>query len=174
MTGPAVSMRIAAIEGIHLARLVDELRTAIVDHDTVPDPGIQRLVPDVYPDDREASESFAAQTRDDLLDRRSADAAVVRQGLEPFLPVSGDEPDDEAALDSRELTIPASEIDAWLRTLTALRLVIATRLDVTSDDDDHDPDDPRFGIYDWLGFRLDGLVAMADAFDEDAARDDLD
>lgn len=29
--------------------------------------------------------------------------------------------------------------------------------------EDHDSDDPRFGIYDWLGYRLDGLVGALDA-----------
>ena len=58
--------------------------------------------------------------------------------------------------------IPGEAIDAWLRTLTALRLVIANRLGIESDDDTHDPEDPRYGVYDWLGYRLDGLVRAAD------------
>ncbi len=44
------------------------------------------------------------------------------------------------------------------------RLVLATRLGIRSDDD-HDPADPRFGVYDWLGYRLDGLVQAATADD---------
>ena len=50
---------------------------------------------------------------------------------------------------------------AWLRTLAAIRLVLASRLGIEVAED-HDPDDPRFGIYDWLGYRLDGLVAAVD------------
>ena len=45
---------------------------------------------------------------------------------------------------------------AWLRTLTAVRLVIATRLGITSEEEQDD--DARFGVYNWLGFRLDGLL----------------
>ena len=44
--------------------------------------------------------------------------------------------------------------------LAAIRLVLATRLGIRSEED-HDEDDPRFGIYDWLGYRLDGLVQAA-------------
>ena len=50
---------------------------------------------------------------------------------------------------------------AWLRTLTALRLVLASRLGIAHEDD-HDEADPRFGIYDWLGYRLDSLVRALD------------
>ena len=38
---------------------------------------------------------------------------------------------------------------------------LATRLGV-AEADDHDSADPRFGIYDWLGYRLDGLVGALD------------
>jgi len=43
----------------------------------------------------------------------------------------------------------------------AIRLVLASRLGIV-DADDHDEDDPRFGIYDWLGYRLHGLVTAID------------
>ena len=52
-------------------------------------------------------------------------------------------------------------IGAWLRTLAAIRLVLATRLGIT-EEDRHSPEDPRFGIYDWLGYRLDGLVSAVE------------
>jgi hypothetical protein len=38
--------------------------------------------------------------------------------------------------------------------------VLATRLDIQSEAD-HDVEDPRFGVYEWLGYRLDGLVQAA-------------
>ena len=60
-----------------------------------------------------------------------------------------------------QLRLDPEDLQAWLRTLAALRLVLASRLGITTEDD-HDGDDPRFGIYDWLGFRLDGLVRAAD------------
>lgn len=154
----------AAIEGIHLDRLLSQFDTAICDHEAEPDEAIARLIPDVYPDDPDASAEFAAATRSDLLERRRHEAVIVRTDLEAFI---ADRSDDEA-LESLDLTIPAGHLDAWLRTLTSLRLVLAARLEIT-EADDHDPDDARYAIYDWLGFRLDGLIAIADAVDEDAA-----
>jgi hypothetical protein len=127
-------------------------------------------VPDAYPDDTDAAAEFAASTRDDLLDRRAADAEVVRSVLAPFLADSG-ALSDEAAFDSRTVTVRDAELEPWLRTLTALRLVIASRLDIDGEDDHH-PEDPRFGVYDWLGYRLDGLISLADERDEDSGTAD--
>jgi len=159
-------MSLAVVEGIHLAGLVDEFESILTTQDDAPDPGLTRLTPDPYPEDSDASREFSSATHDDLLDRRRADAVLVRAGLAPFLTTAAEDLAEDDALAPRDVEIPVLEIDAWLRTLTALRLVIATRLDITSDDDDHDLEDPRFGIYDWLGFRLDGLIALADAADE--------
>lgn len=58
------------------------------------------------------------------------------------------------------MLVSIESIDAWLRTLTAIRLVIATRLGITSDEDPGGDD--RHGIYDWLGYRLDLLIHAAD------------
>ncbi|HWK78336.1 DUF2017 family protein [Microbacterium sp.] len=162
-----ISFRMALIEGLHLAGLVDELALVIAAADEAPDPAIDRLTPAPYPDDPAAAAEFATATRDDLLDRRTADAAVVRRALEMFVdPGEDDEGENEDQPDQIEITIRRAEIDAWLRTLTALRLIIATRLGITTADDDHDPDDARFGVYDWLAYRLDSLIAIADALDE--------
>lgn len=166
MTRDVIRLPLAVVEGIHLAGLVEEFTDVLTGFDHEPDAGLTRLTPDAYPDDADASAEFAAATHDDLLDRRTADAAVVRSGLTPFLETAAEDLAEDEALARRDVEIPASDIDAWLRTLTALRLVIATRLDITADDDEHDLEDPRFGVYDWLGFRLDGLIALADARDD--------
>ena len=60
-------------------------------------------------------------------------------------------------IEQTDIRLDPDEVQAWLRTLAAIRLVLATRLGIEGADD-HDEDDPRFGIYDWLGYRLDGLV----------------
>ena len=154
MTGPVTLLPLARVEGAQLAQLIDEFLVLV--SDTVPgtDPGLSRLTPDAYPGDPDASAAFAQATRTDLLGRRHADAGVVRAALEHFTA----EPDDaEDAFTPVDLVIPANEMDAWLRTLSAMRLVIASRLGIT-DEDDHEDDDPRYAVYDWLGYRLDGLV----------------
>ena len=70
------------------------------------------------------------------------------------------EPDDEVLMELVELRLDTEALQAWLRCLAAIRLVLATRLGIRSEED-HDVDDPRFGIYEWLGYRLDGLVQAA-------------
>ena len=162
---PEISLRLALIEAQHLSGLVDQLTSAIAAADETIDPAIARLTPAPYPDDAEAAREFAAATRDDLLDRRTADAAVVRRALGPFLNTDTAAPDGAGpAPEHIDVSIRRIDIDSWLRTLTALRLVLATRLRIT-DDDQYDDEDPRFGVYDWLGYRLDGLVEIADALD---------
>lgn len=153
---------LARVEGTHLGHLVDEFRGLIASAHPAEDRGIARLVPDAYPEDAEASAAFAEITQAELLDRREDDAAVVRAALEHFMtPI-----DDDDALAPVDVVIPAAEMGSWLRTLSAIRLVIASRLGIETEDD-HDPEDPRFAVYDWLGFRLDGLVQAAE--DSDAA-----
>ncbi|WP_231820986.1 DUF2017 family protein [Microbacterium resistens] len=161
MNDRIILVPLARLEGRHLADLVEQFLEILADTDLEQDPGLDRLTPAVYPDDPEASAEFARATSDDLLDRRAADARIVRAGLERFTADDG-APDD---MDPLDVVIADAELDAWLRTLTALRLVIASRLGIETDAP-HDPEDPRFGVYDWLGYRLEGLIEAADARDD--------
>ncbi len=158
MTDRITLLPLARIEGAHLAHLIDEFRGLLASSNPQTDPAIARLVPDAYPEDPEASAAFAEGTRADLLSRRERDAAVVRTALEPFL--TPPESDDDA-LAPLDVVIPDAEFDAWLRTLSAIRLVMASRLGI-GEEDHHDPEDPRYGVYDWLGFRLDGLISASE------------
>jgi hypothetical protein len=156
-----VVLEITRIEAAHLNGLVEQFADLLVasagEDVRGGDPAVARLVPDAYRDDADAAREFRSVTEDDLLSRRSADARLVQDTL-------GDQPDaagiDEAVLTEMiTVTLDPHEVRAWLRTLAALRLVLATRLGIA--EEDHHDDDPRFGIYDWLGFRLDGLVRAA-------------
>lgn len=163
MTERSVELSIARLEGIHLSRLVDDFTELVGAGRDTSDPAIGRLTPKAYPEDADASRAFADSTRDDILDRRIADAATVRSTLDGFDVDMASLTEDEA-LAPRDVIIPADDIDSWLRTLTALRLIIASRLEIT-DDDQYDPDDPRYGVYNWLGYRLEGLIQAADDLD---------
>ncbi|MFT4051642.1 MAG: DUF2017 family protein [Microbacterium sp.] len=157
-----VVMEMSLIEAAHLTSLVEQFAALLEDSGAAStDPAVARLVPDAYSDDPEAAEEFRRLTQADLLGRRGADAAVVLatllqdgQRLTPTGIVIGSE------ADPLIIDLDSDQTAAWLRTLTSLRLVLASRLGIASEDD-HD-DDPRFGIYDWLGYRLDALVRALD------------
>lgn len=160
MSDATVRMRMARVEGAQLAHLVDDFRELVGADRDVEDPAIARLVPDPYPEDDEASLAFRDATRDDLLDRRALDADIMRTALAGMRGDIGHMTQSEAFTE-HDIDIPLSDVDAWMRTLTALRLVIAERLGIQSDDD-HDPEDARYGVYDWLGYRLELTIEAAD------------
>lgn len=160
MTEQVVHVRMARAEGAQLAQLVDDFRELVGSDRDATDPAIGRLAPDPYPDDEDASLSFRDATREDLLDRRALDADVVRAALAD-LRGDLDSMSQAEAFTEHDVVIRQSDVDAWLRTLTALRLVIAERLGIESDDD-RDPDDARYGVYDWLGYRLELTVEAVD------------
>lgn len=161
MTDRILVLELARLEAAHLSSLVGQFADLL--NESAPeddDPAIARLVPSAYSDDDDAAREFRALTRSDLLDRRSSDAAVVLASLRDAAQLP-DDPEDPALLEKVEIRLEPDAARAWLRTLAAVRLVLATRLGV-ADHDDHDTDDPRFGIYDWVGYRLDGLVNAID------------
>ncbi|MGJ0388091.1 DUF2017 family protein [Microbacterium sp. CGR1] len=160
MSEQMVHVRMARVEGAQLAQLVDDFRELVGTDRDATDPAIGRLAPAPYPDDDDASRSFHDATREDLLDRRALDADVVRAALAE-LRGDLDSMSQGEAFTEHDLAIRQSDVDAWLRTLTAIRLVIAERLGIESDED-HDPEDARFGVYDWLGYRLELTIEAAD------------
>lgn len=165
MNTPPITLSVAMIEGMHLARLVDDFMELLRDTEQ-DDPGVARLTPNAYPDDDDASVAFASATRADLLDRRLHDARTMRASLQVFDPDA--EVTDEDARVSRDVRVRREDVDAWLRTLTAIRLVIATRLGITDDAPDVGGDGQA--VYDWLGYRLELLIEAVDESDADALR----
>lgn len=160
MSAQIVALEITRLEAAHLSRLVAQFAELVDGAETRDgDPAIRRLAPDAY-EDAEAAREFRDLTEGDLLDRRRDDAATVVATLAEASDIPED-PDDPRLLEAVVVALDAPAAGAWLRTLAAVRLVLATRLGI-ADTDDHDADDPRFGIYDWLGYRLDGLVSAID------------
>lgn len=161
MTDLTVTM--TRIEAAHLMGLLGQFLDVL--NASAPgdssDPAVRRLTPDAYPEDDDASAEFRAMTQSDLLERRHGDAHAVLAALA----VAGADPEavtEENSLDSLSLPLDGDDAASWLRSLAALRLVLAERLGITAEDD-HDSSDPRFTIYDWLGYRLDGLIQQIDA-----------
>lgn len=102
------------------------------------DPALQRLFPNPYPHDPQAASDHRRFTMADGRRRKLADAAVVRDAL-----AAGEPP----------IRVPVADLDAWLKTLNALRLVLASRLGIDDEDAMADlerlpDDDPRaMGAY---------------------------
>lgn len=161
----SVALDLSVLEAAHLTDIVEqflEVLTGDEGEDVTDDPAVARLVPAAYRDDDGAAEEFRRFTQADLLDRRRTDAQLVASTLlrdgTRLSPTSLDVTEYDERL---HVVLDSPAARAWLRTLSALRLVLATRLGIQTDDD-HAEDDPRFGVYDWLGYRLDGLVRALD------------
>lgn len=158
MSERIVVLEVSGLEALHLAGIVGQFRDLLASSPADEDPAVARLMPDAYPDDDTASREFRRLTGGDLLERRAQDAATVLNTLG----IDGDDLDPTSDPDTTiAVALGETEALAWMRTLSAIRLVMATRLEITAEDD-HDPEDPRFGVYDWIGYRLDGLVTALD------------
>lgn len=125
------------------------------------DPVLARLFPAAYRDDEEAAGEFRRFTEGELRSGKAVGAGAVVDALEEAgLPV---ELDDDRLFVDVELE-PAEAMD-WLKTLTDMRLALATRLGIEEGDEDYwaslPEDDPRahvHDIYDWLAFLQETLV----------------
>ncbi|MDN5726905.1 MAG: DUF2017 domain-containing protein [Propionibacteriales bacterium] len=118
------------------------------------DPAIQRLFPNAYPHDAEASSDFRRFTGREMRDTKIELAMLVREDV--LQTDQGKVP----------LVVADDHVDAWLKTLTALRLSLAARLGIDDDESADEmaalpEDDPRAfmsTLYDWLGFAQESLI----------------
>lgn len=149
-------LQITRLEATHLGDLVDQFAELVSDP-SEGDPAVLRLVPDAYTDDPEAAREFRDVTERDLLHRRHRDAQLVKISLSPAATLASVTTAGAEGWEEVDLVLDPDTVQAWMRTLAAVRLVIASRLGIT-DEDQHDDGDPRFGVYDWLGYRLEGLI----------------
>jgi hypothetical protein len=167
VTDRIVMLEISLLEAAHLGAMVGQFIDLIdatpVEASAPSDPAVARLVPDAYADDAEASTEFRRLTGSDLLDRRRRDADTVLASLAPDgVDLDLTDADDEDLVRSFVITLDRDEAGAWMRVLAAVRLVLASRLGIESEEDS-DASDPRFDVYEWLGMRLEGLVQAVDA-----------
>jgi hypothetical protein len=138
-----ILLHLSADECRLLRDLARQLPTVLTSGDA--DPAVERLLPNAYPDDSVAAAEFRTFTRSGLVERKLTNAGRVAATL----------PDESGV---SELT--AADGQAWLRTLTDLRLVLATRLGIEDDGDEGAPDELLRAVYDWLAFLLDSLIAV--------------
>lgn len=166
-----VEAKLDPVEAKVLAQCATELLELLGDSDEVPDdpiaamvglpagevktpvdPALARLFPDAYGEDAEAAQDFRRYTEADLRAAKRAAAATALAQLEPLVAAGG------------RLLLDRNEADAWLSWLNDIRLVLGTRLEVTQDAYDEQPDetDPRaqvFRVYGWLGWLQESLLS---------------
>jgi hypothetical protein len=124
------------------------------------DPVLQRLLPDAYRDSPDDAAEFRRFTESTLTSAKVANAETVLAtltagGLDPL----------EPADDPVEIELNPDQVQAWLRSLTDIRLSLAVRLGVENEEDAMllanaaDPSVVAMGeLYDWLGYVQETLV----------------
>lgn len=137
----AIVLEFAEGEAGVLRSLVDQY-LEVVGGTAGDDPAHARLFPAAYRDDEAASDEFSRYTRAGLVDRKAANAAQV-----------------SLALDDETVRLPPADAERWLPLLTDLRLVIADRLGIRTDDDEV-PDSPAGEVYTWLGHLQESIVTL--------------
>lgn len=102
------------------------------------DPALERLFPPAYPDDPERDREYRDLARADLIDGRRSALDIVEETID------ADHLDEE-------------QLEAWMRSLNDLRLVLGTRLGITEETADHAEKEP-FALYLYLGWLLEQIV----------------
>lgn len=128
------------------------------------DPVVLRLFPDAYRDDDEAAAEFRRFTERSLREQKAGAAATMLASL-ATAGETGPEESSRRGADKVKVELDGDQAEAWLRTLTDLRLALGTRLGVEEDDTEHwqalPEDHPQrhiHDVYDWLGFVQETLV----------------
>ncbi|MEU8886880.1 DUF2017 domain-containing protein [Streptomyces sp. NPDC048442] len=136
------------------------------------DPALARLFPEAYADPRSepdkeqqaASAEFRRFTENDLRTRKREDALSVVRNLDAL--ASAADEGDQGGESRLVLKLTPEESRRWLGTLNDLRLTIASRLEITDEDEgemllhlpDEDPRKPMVMAYLWLGGLQETLV----------------
>jgi hypothetical protein len=118
------------------------------------DPVLARLFPDAYDGHSEYSAEFRRFTENDLLARKRADARALVADIDALGPGGG------------VLSLDADDCRHWLGALNDLRLALAVRLGIETEEDadalfDLPEDDDRVPaviVYSWLNLLQDTLV----------------
>lgn len=142
-----VALRFNAHEAAILRDLTEQMRALLKDSDT-DNPVHARLFPDAY-EDRKDADAYREIIGDDLTATKLESLDRVAQAL--------------GSRGGAKVTLTSDDADAWIRTLTDMRLAIGTRLDVTAEtmDEEPHPGDPRFGplrIMHWLGWLQESIL----------------
>ena len=153
-------------------QLLEMLASGAADPQLAASDGIfGRLLPDAYPDDDEASAEFRRFTSINLLERKALNARILLGSFSSseaddtdadLGPATGPFDEDRAPI---SISLPPDAVQAWLRSLTDLRLTLADRLQISPEGDVQlKTEDTPFlrEVYDWLGMLQEELVYAID------------
>lgn len=126
------------------------------------DPALARLFPDAF-EDADSASAFRRVTEQGLVNRKLQDALEVTSELGLGNP-PGDDGEQQHFVEAH---ITASTLPAWIRTLTALRLAIAARLGIETEEDHtrllaDEQSHSTVMVYDWLAAVLDSVLRLTD------------
>lgn len=141
--GVAVSLE--GVERDLLTSLISQYEDVL--HDEDGDPVHDRLFPAAYRQDPAADAEFRRYTREGLVERKSANAGRIAAAV--------------AGTADGRVTLDDDAVGAWLAALTDLRLVIAERLGIRTDDDPVPPGDLG-AVYGWLAELQERIVQAVD------------
>jgi hypothetical protein len=118
--------------------------------DSTGDAAVARLLPDAYRDDDDAAAEFRRFTADGLAGRKAANARVIVAAVAEV--AAGSAP--------AKIIVGAVDAQAWIRSLTDIRLSIAARLGIETDDAPLPWGEPLVDAYQWLGYVQESLVRV--------------
>lgn len=148
------SLNIDASDRTTLNGLLDQLRDVLM-HEPSSDIA-RRLFPAAYHQDEQHEQEYQRLMRDELLSSRLASLSLTASLL-------------EREMNSDSIVLSGDELDALMRSINSLRLVLGTLLDVDEDEFEAHlaEDDPAYGqyqLYSYLGWLLDWIVTVQTEF----------
>lgn len=131
------------------------------------DPVLLRLLPDAYRDDAEDAGEFRRFTERSLTSAKVLNAETMIGSLIDGGLSYGELPDEDG--DPVEVELDPAEAQAWLRSLTDIRLSIAVRLGIETEEDamlvgesEDEATAAMSDILEWLGYVQETLVEALD------------
>ncbi|MET0448570.1 MAG: DUF2017 domain-containing protein [Aeromicrobium sp.] len=131
------------------------------------DPVLQRLLPDAYRSDPEDAGEFRRFTERSLTSAKVLNAETLIGSLVDGGLTFGEIPTEDG--DPVEVELDDDKVQAWLRALTDVRLSLAVRLGIETDEDamlvaqsDDEAVAAMSDIFEWLGYVQETLIAALD------------
>lgn len=148
-----LSTQLEPIEAALLTQLAGQVAEILTgDADVAGNAAARRLLPDAYRDDPDAASEFRRFTARELGERKVRNAQLLIADVADALVAEG----------PTEVLLDEEATQAWVRCLTDVRLVVASRLGIERDGDAADAAFMLADVYDWLGWVQESLVSAMD------------